>query len=49
MNVNDLSEVINSLNQLIFLAETQCISIGFIFGLEFVQFLIHVKNQRTII
>lgn len=49
MSVTDYSQLIDLLNKLIFLVQSLCVSVGFLVGVTFVQFLIHVKNQRTII
>ena len=47
--MTDISELLILVNKLVFLCQSLCVSVGFLVGVTFVQFLIHVKNQRTII
>ena len=49
MNSSDVIELVQLTKQLVFLCQSLCVSVGFLVGVTFVQFLIHVKNQRTII
>lgn len=49
MSVSDYSTMISLLEKIFFLLQSLSVSVGFLVGVTFVQFLIHVKNQRTII
>ena len=49
MNADDLKLLFDALNKVIFLLQTLCISTSYMCGVDFMQMIIHTKNQKNLI